>query len=253
MWELYDALIAGIPEDITVEEVIAGYYWAYVRSSNSSAGISASGRDFFRPFTDAKCMLGQPLKAVAEKIKSWNLVEASIGLAAINSYYNSPETAEKNGVRLKSNCFEDDRMNDPYIAYQNMANGKKVAAVGHASFTVALMSPFCDFKIIGDGRKNSYPMEAAEFLLPEQDIVFLPCIAVATKQIVRWLELTKNKTVIICGPSVPMAPVLFDFGVYDLSGFIIHSHELQRAAHMASSAENEFLFSIGEKVSLKAY
>ncbi len=253
MWELYDALIEGIPNDIYVEEVIAGYYWVFVRNSNFSAGISASGREFLRPFTDTKCMLGQPLKAVAGRIKSWNLVEASIGLAAINSYYNSPEVASKSGVHLKSDSFEDDRMNDPYIAYQNIVKGKNVAAVGHASYMGALMSNVCELKIFGDEKKGSYPMEATEYLLPEQDIVFLPCIGVATKQISRWLEISKNSKVIICGPSVPMAPILFDFGVYDLSGYIIHENEFQQAARMVSSAENEFLFTIGEKVTLKAY
>lgn len=39
MWEIYDALIDGIPEDLIVDELISGYEASYVRSGNG-AGIA---------------------------------------------------------------------------------------------------------------------------------------------------------------------------------------------------------------------
>ena len=97
MWKMYDELIGGIPQDVYVEDVVAGHFWVYVRS-NLGAGVSVSAVRANRPFTRPDSMIGKPVREVAERVKSWNLVEASIGLAAINSYYNTPEIARANGV-----------------------------------------------------------------------------------------------------------------------------------------------------------
>jgi uncharacterized protein (DUF4213/DUF364 family) len=85
MWEIYDALIDGIPEDLIVDELISGYEASYVRSGNG-AGI-AYLRDYqTRMPMFTKNLIGAPLREVAGAVKSWNFVEASAGLAAINAY-----------------------------------------------------------------------------------------------------------------------------------------------------------------------
>ena len=89
MWKMYDDLIDGIPDNVYVEEIVAGHFWIYARS-NLGVGISVSAQNAVRPFSDPADMVGQPVRRVAERIRSWNLVEASIGLAAMNSYYNAP-------------------------------------------------------------------------------------------------------------------------------------------------------------------
>lgn len=252
MWKMYDELIGGIPQDVYVEDVVAGHFWVYVRS-NLGAGVSVSAVRANRPFTRPDSMIGKPVREVAERVKSWNLVEASIGLAAINSYYNTLEIARANGVRLLDKKDGEDRLNDPYIAYQNLVSGKNVCGVGHASYLKALMEKRCRLTLIGDDSPGSYPLEAAEALLPEQDFVYLPCVSFATKQIVRWLELCRRDArVIICGPSLPMAPLLFDYGIYDLAGYVLHESDCARARDIVAAAENEFLFCVGEKVSLRA-
>lgn len=252
MWTMYDELISGIPENVYVEDVVAGHFWIYVRSS-LGVGISVSAVSANRPFTSPTCMIGRPVQEVAERIKSWNLVEASIGLAAINSYYNTPEIARANGVKLLNKNGGEDRLNDPYIAYQNLVAGKKVCGVGHASYLKALMEKNCELTQIGDDSPGSFPWDAAEAILPEQDFVYLPCVSFATKQIVRWMELCRRDAkVIVCGPSLPMTPMLFDYGIYDLAGYILHEEDCARARAIVAAAENEFLFCVGEKVSLRA-
>ena len=73
MWELYDELINEIPSDLMVLDAAAGYFWVGVQSE-LGVGISASARRFLRPFSDRSSMIGRPVRAVAEQIKSWNMV-----------------------------------------------------------------------------------------------------------------------------------------------------------------------------------
>lgn len=42
-WSLYDALIAGIPDDLTVDECIIGLHWTFIRAGNR-AGIAMTFR-----------------------------------------------------------------------------------------------------------------------------------------------------------------------------------------------------------------
>ena len=90
MWKLYDDLIEGIPKDILVEDMVVGQYNSLVKSSVGS-GIGLVYYDESRPPDFVKEFKGKALHEVAKCIKSWNLTEAGIGLAAINSYYNSIE------------------------------------------------------------------------------------------------------------------------------------------------------------------
>lgn len=85
MWELYDALIDGIPRELAVEEMVNNGGVSYVRSGEG-VGIGMAFNVDTRPPMIKEDLLGQPLYKVAECIKSWNLNEATVGHAAINAY-----------------------------------------------------------------------------------------------------------------------------------------------------------------------
>ena len=98
-----------------------------------------------------------------------------------------------------------------------------------------------------------YPWEAVEEFFPQQDFIYLPCVGLATKQMPRWLQLCRpDAKVIVCGPSLPMTPILFQYGIYDLAGYILHAEEAAKARKIVEASENEFLFCVGEKVSMRA-
>lgn len=247
MWKLYDALIDGIPADLHVKRAAAGSFWTCVESE-LGVGTAITGRELTRPRLVTDRPEKMTLRQTAALSKSWNVVEAAIGIAAINAYYNTPEIAEKNGVLLPHRQ-EDDRMNDPYIAYRNLATGKKVAGIGHFQYMVALLGDVCELTMIGGEEQGNYPLSAAEFLLPEQDYIYLPCTVIISKELPRFLKLCSGGRVIICGPSIPMAPLLFDYGIFDLSGFVVLDNEL--AFEAALGAGIETLFLSGKKTSLR--
>ena len=251
MWELYDALIEAIPDDITVAEVVVGNESSYV--INSAGGFGYAGyRNYYQrvPMVSGN-RIGTSLKDAAECIKSWNFVEASIGQAALCSYYNHPDVAAANGVEIPKEKRLEERLKDPFISSQNKVKGKKVVIVGHFPFLEGLIAPVCDMSIIEwDPQEGDYPYSAIEYLLPEADYAFLTCAGFGDKTLPRMLELSENaEEVTIVGPATPLAPQIFDFGVDDLSGFVVTDNAL--AARITAGAENQRIFASGRKVAFK--
>lgn len=248
MWELYDALIEGIPEESLVDEFICGTYAVLIRSGNG-CGFSQILPGDSLPETMKKS-LNMPLKRLAECIKSWNFVEASVGMAAINAWYNSPATATANGIALSNSLYSEDRLSDPFIAYQNVIKNKKVAIFGHFPYIEQLLQPVCELAIIErDPIEGDYPEAAAEYILPESNFVILSCTSLIYKTLPRMLELAKNAYVIIVGPFTPLAPELFSFGVNDLSSFVVKDNA--GAARIISGLERSKIYRTGQKVTLK--
>lgn len=250
MWEIYDALINGIPKNLIVDEVISGRHISLVRSGN---GCGIAG---VRPYETRMPMLttnliGLTLREVAACVKSWNYIEASIGAAAINAYYNNPQVARDHGVDFSDAMRVEDRKFDPFIMAQNEIKGKKVSVVGHFPYLDSLFDPICDFSMIAwEPENGNFPLPACEFLLPESDFVYLTYISIVDKTLPRLLELSQNaRRITLVGPGTPLAPVLFDYGIGDLAGFVIKDN--LRASRIAGGAEKVPLFSAGQKVSLK--
>lgn len=251
MWELYDALIEGIPEELTTDELICGSSKTFIRSGEG-AGIGTPRLIESRIPMRSGNLLGAPLRVAAECIKSWNFVEASIGLAAINAYYNSPEAAKKAGVAFVDSLRVEDRLNDPFITSQKEIRGKRVTVVGHFPYLERLFEPICDLSIIEwEPSDGDYPVTAAEFLLPGCDYVFFTCTSLVDKSLPRLLELSQGAAgVTIVGPATPMAPVLFDFGVTNLSGFLVKDRDL--LSRIMAGAETKRIYATGQKVSLSS-
>jgi len=250
MWEIYDALINGIPENLTVDELVCGKYRSYVRSGNG-AGIATARLCETRMPMLTKNMIGLPLREVAECVKSWNFVEAAVGVAAINAYYNNPQVARDNGVDFSDSKRVEDRLFDPFIMAQNEVKNKKVAVVGHFPYIEKLIEPICDFSIIDwEPETGDYPISASEYILPECDYVFISCSSLVDKTLPRLLKISKNaKRITIVGPGTPLAPVLFNYGVGELSGFIVKDNP--RAFRITAGVENVKLSNAGQKVAFK--
>ena len=65
-----------------------------------------------------------------------------------------------------------------------------------------------------------------------------------------YLELSKNAYVVLVGPATAMSPVLFDYGINDLSGFVIKDDN--KAMNIISGNErNNMFYSTGQKINLK--
>ncbi|MFT8890092.1 MAG: DUF364 domain-containing protein [Ethanoligenens sp.] len=250
MWDLYDALIDGIPSACVVDDVLCGAYAAVVRSGEGTGLCMLSELETRPPLFPHK-RPGTSLRELASCVKSWNYVEASIGQAAINAYYNAVPVALGNGVDVSAARYVEDRKNDPFIAYQQAIRGQKVAVVGHFHLLEELFAPVCELYILEDQPEEDgdYPCTAAEYILPQCAYVFITCGALTDKSFPRFLALAQKAYVVVVGPSTPMAPVLFDYGVNDLAGFVVKDGQM--AVEICAGRETSKIYATGQKVSLK--
>ncbi len=249
MWGLYDAMIEGIPEDCLVKDLICGHGRVLVESE-LGFGFSGIVAGRTRPVTLLSKPSGMKLKELAQCIKSWNLEEASVGQAAINAYYNALPVAAENGVPVSHVRFAEDRIHDPFISYQNVIRGKKVVVVGHFHYLDQLFRPVCDLSVLEFApQEGDYPEWAAEALLPEAEFVVITAVALVNKALPRFLKLAQGAKVVVVGPSTPMAPMLQEFGISDLSGIVIKDGA--KARRICSGQEQLKIYTSGQKVSLR--
>lgn len=146
---------------------------------------------------------------LAEYAKSWNLIEASIGVAAISSMFKAEGAVDMNAQDI----------------ILRKGEGKRVAMVGAFPFTPELKKLAKQLWVLELDPNLLNPAQgvitstAAEFIIPESDLVVITGSALINKSMDRLLELARlaKAYTVILGPSTPLSPVLFDYGA-DLIG-----------------------------------
>ncbi len=248
MWTLYDTLIEQIDPQITVVDAAKGGWRAMV-STKDSIGLCSLLLNSYQPDIDVKALdqyRGKSLKDVAKLVKSWDNLEAAIGMAAINAYFNQPAKLKALGAKL---FLGKEDGGDIFKNLQQECMSKKVATIGHFNSVSNLYQNSCDLTIIEqDPRPGDLPAIAAEFVLADMDYVFITGMTITNKTLPRLLELSAKAKVILTGPSVPLTPLLADFGVNIISGFAIY--DLQRAAAAILANQGEQIYNTGYKVLL---
>ncbi len=220
-WDLYDKLIEPIPDTVLVDSVLVGSGSTLVKVGEA-AGAAATNHLQSRPrIVDEELWEnGMTWKAAASLIKSWNFTEAAIGAAAVNAFYNRRQQLEMEISRTAGAVMMTEK--DTFAAHAEDLRGKKVATIGHFYYAEQFLKQAGEVFILEREVKNGdYPDTACEYLLPEMDYVFITGFTLVNKTLPRLLELSGNGRVILVGPSVPMAPVLFSFGVDELAGTLI--------------------------------
>ena len=249
-WQLYDELIEGVPSDLKASEVLVCRNRTMVTCEIGS-GMAMTMDSGAYPSQIIGSPVGKSLRDLAALIKSWNFVDASVGLAAMNAYYNSEKQVTELKARI-SQMYPDNRnqTEDAFLYYQPMVEGKKVATIGHFAYLDRRFAPICDLSILERAQeKGDYPDSACEYILPEQDFVFITATTLINKTLPRLLEICKGEgkkpQVILCGPSTVMSPTLFAHGVDDLAGFMVLEPEVCR---QFISFDNASVFASGKMI-----
>ncbi|OKL50804.1 Rossmann-like domain-containing protein [Buchananella hordeovulneris] len=220
-WEIYDRLIEPIPAGVRVDSAGVGEKWCWVLSSEGGLGVALkmplTTRPARLPLTE---LTGRDLREVAQLAKSWNFLEAGLGMAAINAWWGQPERVAAHGYQP---CVENNWART-FHAFQDQTAGKRVAIIGHFPFAPAALPHVAElailerFPVAGD-----YPDPASEYLLPAMDYVFITGSVFVNKTAPRLLELSRAAHTVLVGPSTPAAPWLHEYGVDELTAFVTHS------------------------------
>ena len=204
--KILDDLISSLTGDSVVREVHACVLWTAVVSRN--CGLASTFRDehpHHGRVRNAGNLCGMSALALAEYAKSDNLLEASIGMATINSLIDID----------KDRCIEGNALD--VLARQG--GGKKIAIVGHFPWIPQLQTVAKKLWVIEQRpREGDLPAEAAEDTLPQADVVGISGTSFTNHTIEKLLDLSKNSFTVLIGPTSPLSPVLFDWGVDVIAG-----------------------------------
>ncbi|MDR1873247.1 MAG: DUF364 domain-containing protein [Deltaproteobacteria bacterium] len=231
-WLFYDFLLDLVPSEARVKNCVTGEHWVMVETDSGGCGLAHFlKRTGPTSAPDPKSFLNRPLSELASLVKSWDNSTAAMGLAAINAVANANlQDLKENPAPPKSACAFD--------FFLDRTRGRRVAVVGHfpnldkiadvAKLTILERNP----------QPGDLPDPTAEYVLDEQDVVFLTGTTIINKTLPRLMELAQGREVYLVGPSVPMFPELFKFGFASLSGtMVINPESMAQAVSQGLSEE----------------
>ena len=207
-------ILSSLQTDCKVSDIRTCVYWTAVTSFR--CGLASSMATSFLPskghqVESAGNLLPAGAKALAQLSLSSRILEASIGIAAINSLLPIDES-----LCVDLNAEEEIR---------TRGEGKRVAVIGHFPFVKDLRTKTQElwvFELPGRGRPGDITGNEIETLLPQAEIVGITSTTLINHTLGDILSLiAPDAYKIMLGPSTPLSPVLFDYGFDALSGSIV--------------------------------
>jgi uncharacterized protein len=207
---LVSKLLESLPTSpMPVRKVIIGVHWTLVSSKFCGLGstmIGDSPHGHLRPIRDVGALHNKSAQELAQWILSDNLLEASIGIAAVNSLLDVDESRME-----QVNAAE-------VIARES--KDKNLVVIGHFPFVDRMKSIAKNCWVIekrpfGD----DFPEEAAQKYIPLANIIAITGTAIINHTMEGLLSLCcPGSLVMVLGPSTPLSPLLFSYGISFLSG-----------------------------------
>ena len=210
--KILDHVISTLDFSTSVRDIRQGVFHTGVLSRN--CGLAAT-----LP-RDALCqsppmvkepgyLLDRTTEEVVRMAYSESIMEASIGMAAVNSLLDVDEDS----------CIE---LNAAELILEK-GEGKRVAIVGHFPFLAKVRKKAKELWIIEKNPKEGDFKEAdADHLIPRADVVGITGSAFTNHTIEHLVALCRRETyVVVLGDTTPLSPVLFDYGVNAVSGTMV--------------------------------
>jgi len=213
---IIDQLIASIQCDAPVRRVQIGPFWTAVladRCGLASTLTTGDHRHDQAPVRQAGRLTERSALELARLATSESPLEATVGVAAINALL---EVDEAGAVELNARDLLLER-----------GRGKRVALVGHFPFVPALREAAGQLTVLElDARPGDLDAQEAGWAIPEADVVAITGSAFVNGTVDRLLGVCRRDSfVVLLGPSTPLSPILFDYGVDVLSGTIVSDVE----------------------------
>ncbi len=203
---ILDDLISSLREDSLVREVHACAFWTAVVSKN--CGLASTFREehpHHGVVRGAGKLRGRSALALAEYARSDNLLEASIGMATINSLIEIDE----------SRCVAANALD----ILAERGRGRNIAVVGHFPWISKLREVARELWVLEQRpQAGDLPAGAAENILPQADVVAITGTSFINHTIEKLLQLSQGSFIVMVGPTSPLSPLLFDWGIDVISG-----------------------------------
>jgi uncharacterized protein (DUF4213/DUF364 family) len=207
-------IFSSIKQDYEVSDIRTCVFWTAVTSFR--CGLASTLASSIPPSEgnqvgSAGNLLPVGAKTLAELSCSSRILEASIGLASINSVLPVSESA-----CVDLNAEEEIR---------TLGEGKRVAIIGHFPFVRRLSEVTKElwvFELPGRDRPGDITSDEIKTILPQAEVVAITSTTLINHTLGQILSLTPSAACkIMLGPSTPLSPVLFDHGMDILSGSLV--------------------------------
>ncbi|MDD5590330.1 MAG: DUF364 domain-containing protein [Dehalococcoidales bacterium] len=207
--KILDDLISVLNTEVELKDIRQGFFHTAVLTDR--CGLAATlPKDVIKqdnPWVEEPgFLLNKSVSEVVKMAYSERLLEASIGMAAINSL-----------LEIDENRCEDLNAGD-LIAEKGQ--GKRITIVGHFPFIPKLREVASILWVI---EKNPEEGDASESetgnCIPRSDVVGITGTAFTNHTIESLLKMCRpGAYVVILGDTAPLSPLLFDYGISAISG-----------------------------------
>ena len=204
---LEDLFLSLKENDYPVKRVHTCVFWTGVISKH--CGLSSTFRDervpHDRGVRDVGNLTQKTALELAEYARSESLLEASIGMATINSLIDIDE----------SKCVEKNALD----IILEKGKGKNVAVVGHFPWIPKLKGKVQNLWVLEQRiREGDLPAKEADRILPECDVIGITGTSFINHTLEGLLAFCERAFVVLIGPTSPLSPVLFDHGIDAICG-----------------------------------
>jgi uncharacterized protein (DUF4213/DUF364 family) len=206
--KILDDLILSLKGNhFPVKSVHTCVFWTAVVSKHCglSSTFRGEGVPHERGVRDVGNLTQKKALELAEYARSENLLEASIGMATINSLMDIDE----------SKCTE----KNAFEIILEKGEGENVAIVGHFPWIPKLKGRIKNLWVLEQRlREGDLPAKEANRILPQCDVVGITGTSFINHTLEGLLELCKEAYVLLIGPTSPLSPILFDYGIDAICG-----------------------------------
>jgi len=206
--KIFDDLISSLKgNDFPIKSVHTCVFWTAVITKH--CGLSSTFRDegpsHDRGVRDVGNLTRKTALELAEYAKSKSLLEASIGMATINSLIDIDESR-----CIEKNAFE---------IILEKGKDKNVAIVGHFPWIPKLKGKTKNLWVLEQRlREGDLPAREADRVLPQCDVVGITGTSFINHTLEGLLNLCKEAYILLIGPTSPISPILFDYGIDAICG-----------------------------------
>lgn len=208
--EILKNLITSL-KDKKVKDVFVGAFITYVESER--IGLASTMKSKHSSPEDAGRLKKKRLKELARLSLSENTIEASIGVAAINS-----------GIEINLKKIKEIKAQDIIL---KKGEGKKFGLIGHFPFIDDMKKSFKKIYVFElEPQKGDYSSDKIPEYLPSCDIVGITGMTLINhtfEDVIKYVN--RNAYVIMLGPSTPISEILFDYRIDAICGSIVSDKE----------------------------
>jgi uncharacterized protein (DUF4213/DUF364 family) len=212
---ILSAILRTLP-NASVKGVYIGLHWTAVvveKEGKQQCGIAATlkaehNHEKGTDVTQAGELTKLEALELAQWVKSHHVTQVSIGMATVNAL-------------LPQDTYPYIEKNASEILLEK-GKGKHVCLVGHFSFVDQIRDKVGKLSILElNPRSGDLPASLAPEIIPAAYLLAITGMTFINRTLEQLLSYCNPKTyVMVLGPSTPLTPLLFEYGIHYISGAI---------------------------------